>query len=81
MQYLHTLIRVSDPEQYFHFYSELPGLREINRRERGKGRFTLVFLAVPEDEDRACRGNPGPAWKIPEAGRAQRKRRCSLTVT
>lgn len=50
MKYLHTMIRVSDPEETIRFFETL-GLREINRMESEKGRFTLIFLAAPGDED------------------------------
>lgn len=53
MQYLHTMVRVSDLDQSLRFYCDLLGLREISRKEVEKGRFTLVFLAAPEDEQRA----------------------------
>jgi len=53
MQYLHTMVRVSDLEASLHFYCNLLGLKEISRKESEKGRFTLVFLAAPEDEARA----------------------------
>ncbi|HEV7661425.1 MAG TPA: VOC family protein [Allosphingosinicella sp.] len=50
MKYLHTMIRVSDPEATLRFFSLL-GLRELRRRENEAGRFTLIFLAAPGDED------------------------------
>ena len=53
MQYLHTMIRVSNLEQTLHFFCELLGMVEINRKSSEKGRFTLVFLAAAEDEARA----------------------------
>ncbi|WP_136066507.1 lactoylglutathione lyase [Modicisalibacter radicis] len=53
MQYLHTMVRVSDLEASLHFYCELLGLEEISRKESEKGRFTLVFLAAPDDRQRA----------------------------
>ena len=49
MKYLHTMIRVSDPEATIRFF-ELLGLREIRRMDNEKGRFTLIFLAAPGDE-------------------------------
>lgn len=49
MKYLHTMIRVSDPEATIRFF-ELMGLREVRRMENEKGRFTLIFLAAPGDE-------------------------------
>jgi lactoylglutathione lyase len=50
MKYLHTMIRVSDPDATIRFF-ELLGLRELRRMENEKGRFTLIFLAAPGDED------------------------------
>ncbi len=48
MKYLHTMIRVSDPDATVRFF-ELLGLKEVRRTENEKGRFTLIFLATPED--------------------------------
>lgn len=53
MRYLHTMIRVSNLEQTLHFFCDLLGMIEIDRKDSDKGRFTLVFLAAPEDEERA----------------------------
>lgn len=53
MQYLHTMIRVSDLEKSLDFFCNKLGLVEISRYENDKGRFTLVFLAAPEDADNA----------------------------
>jgi len=49
MKYLHTMIRVSDPDATIRFF-EVLGLREIKRYENEQGRFTLIFLAAPGDE-------------------------------
>ncbi len=51
MKYLHTMVRVSDLEASLDFYCNKLGLKEIQRRESEQGRFTLVFLAAPGDED------------------------------
>jgi len=53
VQYLHTMVRVHDLEQSLNFYCDLLGLQEIRRKEVEKGRFTLVFLAAPDDAERA----------------------------
>ena len=53
MQYLHTMIRVSDLDESLRFYCDLLGLTEISRKDVDKGRFTLVFLAAPDDQQRA----------------------------
>jgi lactoylglutathione lyase len=50
MKYLHTMIRVSDPEATIRFF-DLLGLREVRRMENEKGRYTLIFLAAPGDEE------------------------------
>lgn len=49
MKYLHTMIRVSDPEASLRFFSLL-GLTELRRYDNESGRFTLIFLAAPGDE-------------------------------
>ena len=49
MKYLHTMIRVSDPAATIRFF-ELLGLREVRRMDNEKGRFSLIFLAAPGDE-------------------------------
>jgi lactoylglutathione lyase len=51
MKYLHTMVRVTDIERSLHFYRDALGLREISRKENSQGRFTLIFLAAPGDED------------------------------
>lgn len=48
MRYLHTMIRVSDPDATIRFF-ELLGLQEVRRLDNEAGRFTLIFLATPED--------------------------------
>jgi lactoylglutathione lyase len=50
MKYLHTMIRVSDPKPTIEFF-ELLGLKELRRFDNEAGRFTLIFLAAPGDED------------------------------
>ncbi len=50
MKYLHTMIRVSDPEATIRFFNLL-GLQELKRFESEAGRFTLIFLAAPGDEE------------------------------
>jgi lactoylglutathione lyase len=50
MKYLHTMVRVSNLEQALDFFCNKLGLRELSRRDSERGRFTLVFLAAPGDE-------------------------------
>ena len=48
MKYLHTMIRVLDPDATIRFF-EVLGLKEVRRMESQAGRFTLIFLAAPGD--------------------------------
>ena len=49
-RYLHTMIRVTDPEATVRFF-EMIGLKETRRFDNEAGRFTLIFLACPGQED------------------------------
>ena len=51
MKYLHTMVRVSDLEASLDFYCNQLGLQELHRVDIEAGRFTLVFLSAPGDED------------------------------
>ena len=51
MKYLHTMVRVSDIDASLDFYCDKLGLTELRRIDNENGRFTLVFLAAPGDED------------------------------
>jgi lactoylglutathione lyase len=50
MKYLHSMVRVSDLERSLDFYCNKLGLKEIARKSNEAGRFTLVFLAAPGNE-------------------------------
>jgi len=51
MKYLHTMVRVRDLDASMAFYRDALGLVEVRRNEYASGRFTLVYLAAPGDED------------------------------
>jgi lactoylglutathione lyase len=51
MKYLHTMVRVSNLDESLDFYCDKLGLRELRRKESEAGRFTLVFLAAPGDDE------------------------------
>jgi lactoylglutathione lyase len=53
MKYLHTMVRVADLDAAIDFYCHKLGLIEVKRNVNEKGRFTLVFLAAPDDVQRA----------------------------
>lgn len=50
LKYLHSMIRVTDPDATIRFFNLL-GLKEVKRFESAQGRFTLIYLAAPGDED------------------------------
>ena len=56
MKYLHTMVRARDLDETLDFYCDKLGLVEINRYDSEAGRFTLVFLAAPDDAERAREG-------------------------
>ena len=74
MRYLHTMLRVRNLDQALDFYVNKLGLQEARRRVDEKNRYTLVFLAAPEDESRveeskrtgrdAPLGSPGGASQV-----------------
>ncbi|MGI9263291.1 MAG: VOC family protein [Gammaproteobacteria bacterium] len=51
MKYLHTMVRVTDLDESLDFYCDKLGLVELDRHDSEQGRFTLVFLAAPGDEE------------------------------
>jgi lactoylglutathione lyase len=51
MKYLHTMVRVTNLEESLDFYCNKLGLQELRRKDIEAGRFTLVFLSAPGDED------------------------------
>ena len=51
MKYLHTMVRVKDIDASLDFYCNKLGLKELRRYDSEQGRFTLVFLAAPGDDE------------------------------
>ena len=51
MKYLHTMVRISDVDRSLDFYCNKLGLKEVRRAEHPQGRFTLFYLAAPEDAE------------------------------
>jgi lactoylglutathione lyase len=49
MQYLHTMVRVRDLDAALDFYCDKLGLAQVSRIDNEGGRFSLVFLAAPDD--------------------------------
>lgn len=52
MEFLHTMVRVSDIDESLRFYVQGLGLTELRRLDNKAGRFTLVFLASKKDTER-----------------------------
>ena len=65
MKYLHTMIRVSDPDETIRFFALL-GLKELRRMESEQGRFTLIFLAAEGDESAQIELTHN--WDVPQEG-------------
>lgn len=63
MQYLHTMIRVGDLDRSLNFFCDTLGLVEVRRSVNEKGRYTLVYLAAPEDLP-AARGAGAPLIEL-----------------
>ncbi len=53
MQYLHTMVRISDIDESLDFFCNKLGMKEVRRVDNDKGRFTLIFLAAPDDVETA----------------------------
>ena len=72
MKFLHTMLRVADLDAALSFWCDQLGLVEISRAENPAGRFTLVFLAAPDDERRG-RAEKSPllelTWNWPDDGK------------
>ena len=66
MRYLHTMLRVRNLDTALKFYCDALGLKEVNRKENEKGRFTLVFLGAPDDADlvKQSRGRGAPLVEL-----------------
>jgi len=68
MRYLHTMLRVRNLDDALDFYCNKLGLKETRRRVDDKGRYTLVFLAAPQDETLVAEsresGRPGPEVEL-----------------
>ena len=75
LRYLHTMVRVTDVEKSLDFYCNKLGMREVRRTESEAGRFTLIFLAAPEDTDRATAGTRSAAGTHLQLGSGSLRRR------
>ncbi|WP_018687767.1 VOC family protein [Ahrensia kielensis] len=63
MRYLHTMVRVKNLEESLDFYCNKFGLEEVDRIDNEKGRFSLIFLAAPEDKASFLEGK-APALEL-----------------
>ena len=64
MQYLHTMVRISDMDESLDFYCNKLGMQEVRRTESEKGRYTLIFLAAPDDAGRARSEDNAPLLEL-----------------
>ena len=51
IKYLHTMIRVKNIEKSIEFYCDFLGLKEIRRKDSSEGKFTLIFLSAPNQQE------------------------------
>ena len=63
MEYLHTMVRISDVDQSLDFYCTKLGMIEVSRTESEAGRYTNIFLAARDDEG-AARENRAPLLEL-----------------
>ena len=52
MKYLHTMVRITNIDESLNFYCNKLGLKEVRRRDSEKGRFTLIFLAAEDSDEK-----------------------------
>lgn len=64
MKFLHTMVRVSDLDASLDFYCNKLGLKEVRRHESEAGRYTLVFLAAPDDEAKGAAAARAPLVEL-----------------
>ena len=64
MKYLHSMIRVADPKATLAFFCDGLGFKEVRRIESEQGRFTLIFLAAPEDTARCISEQAGLSVRL-----------------
>ena len=50
MRYLHTMVRITDIDESLAFWCDALGMQEVRRMENQAGKFTLIFLAAPDDK-------------------------------
>ncbi|UYO37616.1 VOC family protein [Rhodopseudomonas palustris] len=66
MRYLHTMLRVRNLDTALKFFVGALGLKEVRRIDSDKGKFTLLFLCAPEDEElvKQSKGRPAPTIEL-----------------
>ncbi len=62
MRFLHTMVRIADVGPSLDFYCNKLGLEEVRRVDSEKGRFTLIFLAAPEDAAAGRKSGSSDWW-------------------
>lgn len=65
MKFLHSMVRIRDIEESLHFYCELLGLEETRRRDSERGKYTLIFLRAPGDEEATVELTYN--WEVPDS--------------
>ncbi len=69
MNFLHTMIRITDIDESLHFFCDLLGLEEVRRKEVEAGEYTLIFLKAPGDDEETVELTYN--WEPEEMGNAR----------
>ncbi len=64
MNFLHSMVRIRDVDESLHFYCNLLGLEEVRRKEVESGRYTLIFLKAPGDDEETVELTYN--WDVPD---------------
>ena len=65
MNFLHSMVRIRDVEASLHFYCNLLGLEEVRRKDVESGRYTLIFLKAPGDDEETVELTYN--WDVPDS--------------
>lgn len=65
MKFLHSMVRIRDVEKSLHFYCNLLGLEEVRRKDVESGRYTLIFLKAPGDDEERVELTYN--WDVPDS--------------
>ena len=80
LRYLHTMVRVTNIEQSLDFYCNKLGMQEVRRVESEAGRYTLVFLAAPDDKSQGRGRARARCWSSPTTGTRRNMAKAAISA-